>query len=70
MWGLRWKQGTYRLENLDAGKREQAIRAGEAQSEMLKKHLAEVGCQWCKEHHEPIVNSRGMCAYCEDQLFG
>ena len=49
---------------------EQEKSGNEAQTEMLKKYLAEIGCEWCKEHHEPIVNARGMCAYCEDQLFG
>ena len=47
---------------------EQERKGNKEQSEMLKAFLAELGCQWCKEHNEPIVNSRGMCAYCEDQL--
>lgn len=46
-------------------------RNGEKQTAMLREFLKEIQgerCQFCKEHNEPVVNSRGMCAYCEDQL--
>ena len=69
MWVLPWAEGMYRLENQMA-KKEQLDKADREQARMLRKFLADIECQWCKEHHEPVVNAQGMCAYCEDRLYG
>ena len=64
MWGLPWDKGRYRLENVSQLDREKIRRGDEA----VKRMLAELECQWCHEHGEPAVNSRGQCVYCEDSL--
>lgn len=65
MWGLRWKQGEYRLENLDAKRMEQ-IRQGERE---CHRNLTAIGiCVWCGVRPAAPNDPRGACTECDDML--